>query len=191
MYIWLQENTSLQFVCCSDTQRKFWNLVWAGGTGVIKLASAPLVVFSCDHWLATLESLVLEPFLYLSVWWITSANLGCIWLSSQSYSQLNPAGALSNSFSERSDSLLILWNELSGWELKKVASPDSVKWFSILILRVYARESKRTLSVIESLLSENQLPKRIKIRWSSTKQAHSRVCRYLSTSVGGMAQPML
>jgi hypothetical protein len=39
---------------------------------------------------------------------------------------------------------VILWNELRGWELeKKIASPDSVKRFSMLILRVYAKQSKR------------------------------------------------
>ena len=40
---------------------------------------------------------------------------------------------------------VILWNKLRGWEQKKVASPDSVKWFSIVILRVYAKKSKRII----------------------------------------------
>jgi hypothetical protein len=43
---------------------------------------------------------------------------------------------------------VILWNELRSWEIKKVASPDSEKWFSALILKNYHRES---ILVTESL----------------------------------------
>jgi hypothetical protein len=37
---------------------------------------------------------------------------------------------------------VILWNELRSWELKSIF-PDSEKWFSILILKIYHKESKR------------------------------------------------
>jgi hypothetical protein len=42
---------------------------------------------------------------------------------------------------------VILWNKLRSWELKKVTSSDSDKWFSVLILKIYHKES---LSVTES-----------------------------------------
>jgi hypothetical protein len=51
---------------------------------------------------------------------------------------------------------VIFWNELRGWELKKVASSDSVKWFSIVILRVYAKKSKRIIFSLRITSPENQ-----------------------------------
>lgn len=65
---------------------------------------------------------------------------------------------------------MILWNQLKGCELKKLASPDAVKWFSIMILGVYATESKRIIfsHIITSL--KESAASRIRIRWSSTEQ---------------------
>ena len=81
-------------------------------------------------------------------------------------SLLNQAEAQSNSFSERSDSMLISWSDFLKWtkrlRVEKVASPDSMKWFSIKILRVYVKESNRitfshrTTSLIESVFIENK-----------------------------------
>jgi hypothetical protein len=66
-------------------------------------------------------------------------------------SLLNPIGALSNSFlgGERIDSFLIVWSDFlkstKRLGARKVVSPDFVKWFSIVILRVYAKELKRII----------------------------------------------
>jgi hypothetical protein len=51
---------------------------------------------------------------------------------------------------------VILWNKLRDWELKKVASPNCVKLFSIVILRVYAKESKRIIFSLRITSPENQ-----------------------------------
>jgi hypothetical protein len=51
---------------------------------------------------------------------------------------------------------VILWNELKGWVLKKVASPNSVKWFSIVILSLYAKESKKIIFNLIITSPENQ-----------------------------------
>jgi hypothetical protein len=79
-------------------------------------------------------------------------------------------------FFRKSDFLLIpliLLNELEDWELKKVASPYFTKWFSIVISKVYAKESKRitfihrSTSLRESASIENQ------------NQIESEACRLL------------
>jgi hypothetical protein len=53
---------------------------------------------------------------------------------------------------------VIPWNKLRNWELKKATSPDSEKWFSILILKIYPKES---LLPIESLLIRESLLKKL------------------------------
>jgi len=56
---------------------------------------------------------------------------------------LNLAGALPNSFSKRNDSMLISWSDYLKWKrlrAKKVVSPNHVKWFSIVILKIYAKK---------------------------------------------------
>jgi hypothetical protein len=63
-------------------------------------------------------------------------------------------------FSEWSDSLLILWSDSLKWtkrlSAKKVASPNSVKWFSIVILSLYAKESNRIIFNLRITSPENQ-----------------------------------
>jgi hypothetical protein len=51
---------------------------------------------------------------------------------------------------------VILWNKLRSWELKKLASPNSEKWLSILILKNYHKESKKITFSHRITSQENQ-----------------------------------
>ena len=75
----------------------------------------------------------------------TRAILGSIWQSSHSSFQAKSRRSSTKLFFYWEVIIcwfcvVILWNKLRGWELKKIASPDSMKWFSIVI---YVKESKR------------------------------------------------
>ena len=100
---------------------------------------------------------------YITKYWITqvvTVRLGALHGADSRRESLPGCQTV---FSEWSDSLLILWSDSLKWTKrlraeKRVVSPDYVKWFFIIILRVYAKKSKRITFSQESLLLKNQFP---------------------------------